>query len=585
MSLRIPGFYAACAMIGLSIGCGSESSECASDADCDGTQTCFRSQCLTACDEPSDCAFGETCRDSVCVPSTANSCQSAADCVGPVARCEDVDRAVCSGGRCEYPELICDDPSPPRCSDDGTEIIFFETPGVCTDETGCTYVEQRIPADPADCEVRVAGDCDAVQCPDLDCRTLGAPTGEFCACEYQRVTPAGEPCADGLDALCTDNPTCDGEGNCVGLAFNDDAACVDADENPVEALDDQGRPRSLAEGESAPTPFCLDGSCVECRVETQSLDCDDDDPCTFDRCGSDGRCRYDTEPADGDDCLLAEADPFYGDTGFCRAGACVQCDSTLRDDGVRNAPCIGGPDGSNVCLQGSCAVAEGEGGNELADVCVYDFEGTLGNPCGTDSENVCLQGRCVECFENAQCPEDENACTREGCDMNTNTCFGPTNVETEEMLSCVDPFGGNSSGLCFDGECWDCSSDSPRLPAFEGEAQCYDFVPDLGSPPGQNRCEAVLREGGSCSTGEACQQNERCDSNGVCSGSRIPGCCTRNSQCASNQCRDGECVPVPDPDPDPDPDPGPDPCDGVTCSPGCFCDNGLCQSPTNEICL
>ncbi|MEL6338547.1 MAG: hypothetical protein AAFQ65_01430 [Myxococcota bacterium] len=578
-------------------GCGgSDSSPCSSNEDCDDGEACFRSQCLPTCSEARDCAQGEGCQDGVCVPGGTGACRSAADCTNPTSPCESAEGATCAGGVCEYAPLVCDTPGAPRCEDGGSVLVVSSVPGTCNEQTGCEYEEQRIDVDPDSCEAIAAGDCDSVQCDDSVCLTNQRPTGEFCACEGGLNTPANVGCP-GEAGLCSTDPRCDGEGNCVGTPVEDDLRCRDASGGEVVALDDDGEPRELADGEVAPAPFCLSGSCVECRVEAEAQDCDDGNPCTVDTCGDNGLCVNSAEPQDGAACELAEPGAIFGSTGFCRAGDCVQCDSTITDEAARDAACeVQGENGQlNQCAIGTC----------VEDVCDYDLdtpEGEGCNPLGGPGDNFCFQGNCVECFLNNQCPSDGNPCTNEFCDTDVSfTCDDPTIANDNQCTV------GTRPASCFEGVCIDCSPGSPDYPDSVPDPQCNTVRAGFDSET-QVACIVVAREsiqGANCEDGNLCTLNDICTGGSFAGGSPAfcqpgaprdcstgPGtstlcrgaCNPSNGQCSQlSACNDGNSCTINDR------------CSGFACisdpksCPGSgdcrqTCSSGVCSVPVGRSC-
>ncbi|MEO0461190.1 MAG: hypothetical protein AAF219_10130 [Myxococcota bacterium] len=524
-------------------GCGNGESTagCSSDSDCSDGETCFRSQCLPACDDDDGCDAGRACQDGACVPSSANGCTTASDCTTPTSLCQSADGAVCADGRCEYAERVCDEPPAPSCSPDGSQLTRSVLPGTCSEEDGCTYVEEVVDVDPVNCEAIARGDCDAVQCLDTTCRSDGvaevnSQTG-LCECVFRTLTPAPQDCDDGNP--CTEESGCDGLGECVALpeqTVANGGACVDSEQNVIEALDEQGNPRELNDGEVAPTPFCFEGQCVECTTENSAERCDDQNACTADTCSERGLCENTTEPLEGAQCELPESAPIFGDLGFCLGGECAQCDSRIQDEQARDAACVqlgsnGQPD---LCLPATCD----------ANTCIYDLEGARGvrcDPAGGAGDDYCFEGECVECFEDGQCSDgDTNACTSARC-VN-NSCQDVPDDGNE----CDNGRDGDGDE-CVNATCIDCtpgSTDVTEIP--EADLACND-IEALATEDG---AECVIRakpgSGLACSDGDACTPNDVCVLvNGTERAECEPGAKINCSDASTgdDSCRTGACDP------------------------------------------
>jgi len=173
-------------------------------------------------------------------------------------------------------------------------------------------------------------------------------------------------CGDTL--LCTED-TCEPHIGCQFLPktdcqepCNDDGTCGDAS--------------------VCTTDNCVDGQCVN----TPSIDCDDQDECTWDTCNRlTGECA--NTPCPDCECPLCEVEDDCDDGNMCTSDLCP---------GV-----LGGPE---PCLHFAASCNDG-------------------NPCTADSclpEEGCVfktLDNCTGCFDDDQC-EDQNGCTIDQCNDN-----------------------------------------------------------------------------------------------------------------------------------------------------------------------
>lgn len=161
------------------------------------------------------------------------------------------------------------------------------------------------------------------------------------------------------------------------------------------------------------TPFCAEGTCVQC---TAASDCDGDRVC------EDGLCSECSESAD---CPADE--PICDRSGL--RGRCVECGDN-DDCGVADPACVDGE------CEASCVGV---------DICEDD------ELCSSEI------GGCVECEENADCPAEEPLC--DGFE-----CF-----ECESDDDC-----GASAPYCINGDCRECiqNTDCPAGESCNGELEC-----------------------------------------------------------------------------------------------------------------
>ncbi len=360
---------AGCAAKGIK-DCGDGNS-CTNDS-CDPAKGCAYTNNTTTCSDGNACTTGDKCTDGACKgpatppcddgnPCTTDTCAAGQGCtnVGQTgANCSDgsacTSADTCAAGVCKGGAVVnCDDGS--LCTDDS-----------CDAKSGCKHANNSAPCD------------DSSVCT----------TGDKCN---------GGACKAGSNAVCDDkNPctddTCDPVNACVAKAN-------------LQPCDD-GKPCTSGD-------VCADGTCTG----PKPTDCNDDNTCTVDVCGSTG-CGHLPVPGSCDDGNAATC----GDT--CGNGKCVPGPAATCDD-------------SNPCTDDSCDSAKG---------CVHAVNT---KPC--DDGSACTEGdvcAAASCKPGAaKACDDGNACTDDKCDK-VGGC-----IQTANGASCSDGDACTSSEVCKNSAC------------------------------------------------------------------------------------------------------------------------------------
>ena len=272
-------------------------------------------------------------------------------------------------------------------------------------------------------------------------------------------------------------------------------------------------------------------------VPCDTLDCDDDNPCTADDCGT-GACIFAVlEGAVCDDGNACTDDDFCSDKGTCNGGESAEC-----DDG-------------NACTTDTCDGATGCVHAALQDggIC------TDGDACTL--ADTCLEGSCVG--TPTSCPDDDNPCTvPAGCDVEDGSCLVST---LPDEAVCEDGDDCTTGDACLDGQC---TAGEP--------AECFDnneCTEDTCNP--KSGCEFLAgpKNGTSCSDDNLCSSNDAC-AMGICIGAAIN--CDDGNPCTDDSCTQaGGCeyafINLP--------------CeDGNLCTINDACDEGLCASGIPKPC-
>ncbi|MBI5505926.1 MAG: DUF11 domain-containing protein [Deltaproteobacteria bacterium] len=304
--------------------CG-DANVCTDDVCDEGTAACSNPNNTAACDDGLFCTATDSCSAGACVGS-GNGCDDANACtddtcieVGALclyannaAACDDSDACTtldtCSGGVCVGgPALVCDDAN--ICTDDS-----------CSPSLGCVF------------------DGNGISCDD----------GLFCTlndrCRATVCSGAARDCGDGN--ICTSD-FCDEAGSACGSAFN----TVECDDGDACTVDDRCSGGSCVPGAAMTCDdfnVCTDEACdpsVGCQFFSNSLACDDADPCT---------------PAD-----------------TCVAGAC-QGSGSLCGNGIGDGGCGETCDDGNIADGDGCSGAcQLELRAELSLAKVDDFDPVL----------------------------------------------------------------------------------------------------------------------------------------------------------------------------------------------------------------
>lgn len=360
-----------------------------SDGDaCNGDEVCLHGSCLAGL--PLDCDDGNHC--------TLDSCDAAAGCQWQ------------------------DAPDGTGCQDDG-QVCTVDTcqSGACAhlpapDDAPCSAVEACL-------GVCADGVCSGgADCDDADPCTLDACLEDGCAASVG--VPDGTPCLD--EDLCNGTELCLGGACLAGVdLFCDDANACTADGcDPALGCVNEAQP----DGTACSTADLCEGTCASglCSGGVP-IDCDDQNPCTQDACGSTTNVCSNTprEGApcdDGDACTVGE---LCDALGQCSDGQTTSCDdhnpctqdACDAQSGCANSPAHDGTtcDDGDACTEGTVCAAANCGGGAAPDCDDQD-------PCTVDSCDA--QSGCAhELDEGASCDDGDETTEDDVCDS-TGQCSG-----------------------------------------------------------------------------------------------------------------------------------------------------------------
>ncbi len=284
-------------------GCGcKEDSECAAFEDkdkCNGTLVCKEGACVV---NPATVIVCEgaglnPCVPYECIPTTGTCVKKPLE---NGATCDDQNACTtgdfCSNGVCKGKQTPCDDKN--LCTNDSCDpdkgcVTEFNA-NACDDGSKCT--ENDVCGDgfckgtpTVDCHCTTKADCATLEDGDLCNGTL------FCKQFKCVVDPKTVVTCDASGNTCAENMCDKATGKCAAQNATDGKSCDDANE---------------CTGKDA----CKAGKC-----EGSSVDCDDKNPCTDDKCDSAVGCTHAPNTGacdDGDKCTENDS----CDEGLCKPG-------------------------------------------------------------------------------------------------------------------------------------------------------------------------------------------------------------------------------------------------------------------------
>ncbi len=476
---------------------------------CDPIEGCLDAANTANCDDNNACTENDSCLFGECQPGTDRDC-------GDTNQCTD---------------NWCD-------SSLGCQIA--DNTAACDDGNPCTYNDQ--------CS---AGHCAAVAytCDDLPCATRGCNGSGGCV----DVIQDGWCLIDGSCFLdMTANPLNECQ-NCQPSLVNDAwtdriGSCDDGDPCTVTDSCVEGACTGTGEmpcddGRLCTSDWCEPG--VGCRSENRTGSCDDGNACTENDTCSDGDCLgLPLDCGESTECLRQWCEPSVGCQSEELTGSC--------DDGD---PCTIG----DTCSMGMCMTSGNMNCNDnkpcTSDSCV---DGNCVNtarpnltPC--DDNNPCtLNDRCMNgyCFGDGPNCDDENECTDDSCNPETQECVNTPNTNPcNDNNACTtndvcgnevcagQPIICDDNNVCTDNQCLPatgCSFPAVSGPCDDGDLCTEnDFCFEKRCTPGT----AV-----NCDDNNVCSQDSCYPSTG-CAYAAVAGTCDDNDACTyGDHCFDMTCL-------------------------------------------
>ena len=496
------------------------------------------------CDDGDACTFNDVCTSEGCIGSPKN-CDDYNDCTQD--QCHSPD-GTCTHtlieGHCLLDELCYEDgyvypyrPFSPCWSCDVSTSTISWTP--LPDGTSCDDGDLCTSGDICDANT---GTCmgTPMDCSHLD-SDCSVGTCFYGTCISVAIN-AGSACDDGL--YCTVNDRCSSKGVCSGEArecggFDGSCNVATCDEGSASCLsvpiaDYTKCPMfaSVCDGET----YCLAGVCTtsdpvscdpspnscissECdstygciEVPYYNTACDDHNVCTIgDFCGGDSVCYpgYITLNCDDSNpCTDDKCDAVLG---------CINTPIANCEECNVNLDCSAQSCQTALCIDHQCVYIAQSGGARCSD----------GNACNGEEfctgNGVCISILLPDC-------DDNNDCTVDSCDSNSGCVFTPT---PGNMCDDGDPT--TVSDVCVGSVCTGTPFTCPD------DSQCLKYTRHIIN--GNPTCIGVpINVNGSCAIdGDLCQVGGVCSAYGVCLTHDL--ICPMTSECTSSYtCVAGECI-------------------------------------------
>ncbi len=354
-----------------------------------------------------------------------------------------------------------------------TSAAQCDDANVCTDDTcvdgACVHTNNSVACDDGQAcsenDVCSDGVCSgtAVGCDD------GNPcTNDSCDANGCVYIPNSAPCDD--NDACTLGDVCS-NGTCAGgtvVDCDDGNLCTDDVCDPAVGCRHTPNDAACDDGQACSSnDHCSNGVCVG----DSNVDCDDNNPCTEDRCDDSLGCVYSYNVApcdDGSECTESDA---------CNQGVCTGLPVDCND--------------GNLCTTDSCDPATGCLNENNTDPCNDGDDCTVGDVC---SNGACVSGGARDC-------NDNNICTDDSCVQGLGCTHANNNAACDDGDACTD------GDICMNGSC-------------QGGGSPFDC--DDGNPCTDDQCHPVNGCSHSYNT-DACDDADACTINDVCSNGTCAG--------------------------------------------------------------
>jgi hypothetical protein len=400
---------------------------CRSNQDCASTPS--TPYCLippgkcVACETPSQCPAGDTCKDFECVPlcGANGSCPTGLSCCGPICVNEQTDPDNCNGcgDECAPGEACIAGECKARSSCHGGPVCG--TSEQCC-ATGCANTN----SDPRNCgacgricqtgETCAGGECSSP----MSCHGAPAclPPQQCCedgctdtSSDPKNCSTCGHACLPGqscIESQCLSGPSCHGEPSCTGGQTCCSEGCTDTSSDPEncgkcgttctsEQTCTKGMCKNLPKCNGGPP--CTDGQtcCASGCTDTSSdpnncgacgKQCGPDETCASGMCQSAFNCNGGPACMSPDQCCSDGCTDTTSDNENCgKCGkVCPLGDSCIMSVCTPSVTCNSGPacsPGFSCCPSG-CV-------NESTDP---NNCGGCGTPCSPPE--TCIEGFCVD---------------------------------------------------------------------------------------------------------------------------------------------------------------------------------------------
>jgi len=517
----------------------------AQGTNCGNNQVCNATGDCVGCNAPTDCmGTDDFCKTRTCTNNICGFSYTANGTDLPTGQMT---------GDCKV--LECDGMGNVK-----TSVLQSDVPvdgNACTQDVCNAMGTPSNPATAANspCSVGVNDACDGMG---VCKKSLGKTCGMGTECVSTRCVD-GVCCNSACTTLCEACNVTGSLGTCIAVPKGqDDGTCTGTTQscNASNDCDDEIGVACSANS-ACLSNFCVDGVCCDAQCSGTCK------ACSMAKTGmASGTCSNVTTATDPDNECTDQMASTCGNNGLCDgSGACQKymsgtvcaaqscTGSTLSNADTCNGNGTCTDNGTANCAPYTC------GGTACKTMCTVDGDCSSGNYCSGNAcvpkkpngqtctmgmGNQCTSGNCVDgvCC-NTSCNADCKSCdltglvgtcsnvlvgVDDGACMGANTCDGNGGCKLKNGETCTMLNGSQcASNFCVDGFCCNssCNMDCKSCDVAGSEGTCSN--------------ELVLNDDG------ACMGNNTCDGNGNCKLDNGQSC-TMNSQCATNDCKNGQNV-------------------------------------------
>jgi hypothetical protein len=326
------------------------------------------------------------------------------------------------------------------------------------------------------------------------------------------------------DAKCIGQRTCLANGKPGAPPGGGLSACL-APEPKIEAcnaIDDD------CDGETDESTCNDNNPCTEdkcdgtngCKTSNKAGDCNfDDSECTKDDACKDGNCVAGAavECTDNNPCTKDSCDPAKGCVYVNDDGAFCDADNTActQNDACKDAKCEPGAAkacaSEDLCVKGNCNLTDGN--------CKYPFQ--EGVPC--NDGNLCTSnGKCITdgCKSEPIKCDDLNPCTSDSCGKTTGC------VHTDIPGPCTDGNECSENDACADGKCAGKAADAAVKCNDNNDCTKDSCDPNKG-------CQNTPQTSTACSDDNSCTVGDTCEA-GSCKSGTNTCACSADIDCAAS---------------------------------------------------
>lgn len=465
-------------LVGKPLNC-DDNNPCTTDG-CSVATGCVSAPNNAPCDDNNPCTFGDVCGSGQCTPGldACLNCKSNADCEalddanpcngvlvcsvdGPVPTCEIAPGSVvdCGDAMGGCMESVCD-PLTGGC------VVQAVNDGMtCDDGDACTLAEHCVDGE---CVVTSPFGCFAKStpgCVGCDCESCVCGSDSFC-CEVAWDGVCAASCVEDCGQLCDSGAQ--GDLGCVTTAIAGCGGCecetCVCEQDPYCCI-------------TAWDLTCVQACTVECGqhcVDPVTVQCDDSNPCTLDLCDKLTGCLHTNLPDgafcdDGNECSNKDG---------CVAGKCSGSLIGACDD---NNPCTNDKCVAGTCLNEPNTLACDDGNTCTADDVCNQGWCKPGAPLSCSTSEPCLTPTCDATLGCVLLPAPVGS----ACLNQQNLCGGQGACKKWDVMSFVPELGvpagqrfallsvaATSGALTAVGAAWD-----PNAASWGGAGYIVELTP------------------------------------------------------------------------------------------------------------